>query len=218
MADDCPSLIHLCRVRVTRLNADGTPTPGPNNVYISAKPIQLVVTPVYSAGKDLELDGGCDCLIASYRGDDKLKRFDFELDLGQIEWDMVEMLTGSTIVTSAGANVGVMFPVNQFQCTTPAQPLVGFEGWQHNWIQDHLDPVYPYTQWVFPGSKWAIQAMTLGNDFTQPKLTGFSRGNPNWGTGIYHDLPQAAGALGGGFMTATAPPADLCGYQTHAIT
>jgi len=63
--NECLAAIHLCRIRVTRLAADGTPASGPNNVYVSDSPIQLGITPVYAAGKDVDLVGGCDCLVAT---------------------------------------------------------------------------------------------------------------------------------------------------------
>lgn len=217
MAAECLAAIHLCRVRVTRLNDDGTPASGPNNVYVSDKPIQLTVTPTYEAGKDTTLVGGCDCIIATYRGFDKLKRFEFELDLGAIEWGLFEMLTGSPAISSGGDVIGNWFNDNAFDCSVAAQPNVAFEGWQTGWDDDRQDTTWPYLHWLWPSTFWSVSAMTLQNDFNQPKLTGFSRGNSAWGEGIYSDQPESAAPLGGGWYSATIPDAE-CGYQTHSIT
>jgi len=214
---ECLAAIHLCRVRITRLNDNGTPMAGPNNVYVTDKPIQLNVTPVYEAGKDSTLVGGCDCIVATYRGFDKLKRFDFELDLAKLEWGLFEMLTGAAAISSSGAVIGNWFNDNAFDCSVAAQPNVVLEGWQTGWEDDRQDTTFPYVRWLWPSTFWSVSALSLQNDFNQPKMTGFSRGNSAWGTGIFHDQPEAAGALGGGWYDTTIPAAS-CGYQTHAIT
>jgi hypothetical protein len=221
MAAECLAAIHLCAIRVTRLDSVGNPAAGPNNSYVTNKPIQLGMTPVVEAGADRTLVGGCDCLIATYRGYDKLKRFDLELDLGQLEPGMIEMLIGATAILggSSGTDpIGDWFPSSQTSvCGTPPSPNVCFEAWQDGWNDDSPDTTYPYIHWIFPSSFWQIAAQTLQNDFLQPKLTGFTRGNTAWGEGIYGDLPEAAEALGGFFYT-NSRPTGACGYATHAIT
>jgi len=216
-AAECLAMIHLCRVRVTRLDQFGHPVAGPNNVYISANPMVLTVTPSYEAGQDLTLVGGCDCIIAEYRGYDKLKRFDLELDVGAFEPGLMEMMLGATAILSSSNPIGVWWPLNQFNCGVPAQPNVCFEAWQDGWNEDQQDATWPYIHHIFPSSFWSIGATTMQNDFTQPKLTGFTRQNTNWGLGIFGDQPESAQALGGSFYSTTTPTA-ACGYQSHSIT
>lgn len=218
MAAECLAAIHLCAIRVTRLDAAGNTAPGPNNSYVTNKPIQLGMTPVIEAGQDKTLVGGCDCLIASYRGYDKLKRFDLELDMGVVEPGLIEMLIGADAIFSGGDVIGDWWAHDQtFACGTNPQPNVAVEAWQDNWLDDAQDPTLPYLHWIFPSSYWQIAAQTLQNDFLQPKLTGFTRGNTVFGTGPYGDLPEAAQPLGGFFQTTTRPTGD-CGYATVAAT
>lgn len=216
----CPAAIHLCAVRVTRLDELGNPVAGPNNVFVSDKSIMLGVRPVIESGEDRTLTGGCDCIIASYRGYDKLKRFDLELDQGAIEPALLEILTGSAaILDPAQANepIGIWF-ASQLSCADPQQPNVAFEAWQDLWEDDHpMATPYRYLHWIFPSTHWQLADNTLQNDFAQPKVTGFSRGNPNWGLGIFGDLPEAAEPLGGFFYDDTIPDAS-CDWQSWAIT
>jgi hypothetical protein len=205
-------------VRVTRLDPAGNPLPGPNNVYVTDKPMMLTVTPDIEAGADRTLTGGCDCIIATYRGFDKLKRFTFEFDLGVLEPALMEMLLGSTAITVSGDVRGQWWSLNSFDCSVQTQPNVCFEGWQTAWDGSGPAAALPYVHWIWPGTHWQIAAHTLQNDFNQPKVTGYSEGNTAWGTGIFGDLPEAAQPLGGFFFTATVPPAASCGYQTHTIT
>src|SRR3954471_14574536 len=125
--DKCLASIHLCRIRVTRLEDTGAPAAGPNNVYVSDKPLVLGVTPVLEAGVDRTLVGGCDCIVATYRGYDKLKRVDFQLDLGALEPGLSEMLTGSAVITDSGDLIGNWFDDQQFSCDGPPSPNVCFE-------------------------------------------------------------------------------------------
>jgi hypothetical protein len=191
MTQICDAALHLCRIRVTRLNELGLPIAGPNNVYVSDKPIELVVKPVIEAGQQKTLVGGCDCVIADYRGFDKLKRFDLELGQGVIEPALLEMLLGtSAVLDGAGDAIGGWWP-SQLTCS--------------------------YVHWVWPSTRWQISDHTLQNDFLMPRVTGFSRSNPEWGDGIFGDYPEPAEPLGGFFYTTTIPAAT-CDWQSWAIT
>ena len=214
----CEAAIHLCAIRVTRLDALGDPVAGPNNVYVSENSIMLGVTPEIEAGQDRTLVGGCDCIIASYRGYDKLKRFTLELDQGKIEPALLEMLLGASAILDPVDPIGIWWP-SQLDCNQPSQPNLCFEGWQDLWEDDHAASAggYRYLHWIWPSSYWQIGEHSLQNDFMQPKVNGFTRANSNWGLGIFGDLPEAAEPLGGFFYDLTIPTAD-CGWQSWAIT
>jgi hypothetical protein len=127
------------------------------------------------------------------------------------------MLTGAPAIVDAGDVIGNWFESQQFQCSGPPSPNVCLEAWQDAWDDDHQDAVLPYVHWIWPSSYWQFGAQTLQNDFNQPRLTGFSRGNSAWGLGIFGDQPQAAQPMGGWWFDDTIPAAQ-CGYQSHAIT
>lgn len=219
MASVCLAAIHLCLARITRLDATGEPTAGPNNSYVTDNPITLGVSPQIVAGEEQDLVGGCDCIIVSYKGNDKLKRFDLEFDVGLIEFDMLEMMLGATAQTVAATVEGIWWP-SQLSCADSPQPNVAFEAWQDTWQDDHPGAApRRYIHWLWGSTRWQIGDATLENDFTKPKLNGFTRSNPNWGLGIYGDQLEAlpAGSPGGVWYTDTLPDAE-CGYQSHAIT
>ncbi len=206
----CPSIIHLCFVRATRLDSLGSPVAGPNNVAVSDKPMMLTITPDILAGEVKDLKGGCDQLIATYRGQDIRKRFNLELDLGADQLALEEILTGDT----SGNPIGIQFK----EGCDAQQPFVAFEAWQDLWECDGqpLSP-YPYMRWVWPASRWQQGAQTAQNDFNQPKYTGFTVGNSNWADGIFGDLPVPCAAGGQRFYDTVLPTAE-CGWQTQPIT
>lgn len=217
MAAECLAAIHLCRIRATRLDAVGAPVAGPNNSYVSDIPITLQVTPQIQAGEDKTLVGGCDCIVAQYRGFDKFKYFTLELDRGKLEPGLEEMLLGSSVILDGSDPIGNWFPADQtFDCSNP-QPNICLEAWQDLWEDDHQHAVLPYLHWIWPSTYWQIAQTSLGNDFLQPKLTAFTRGNSEWGEGIYGDQPEAAESNGGYFYSDSIPTAQ-CGYQSQAIT
>jgi hypothetical protein len=216
MAAKCYAVIHLCRVRATRLDATGAPEAGPNNVYITDKPVNLGATPVTVAGQDLDLLTGCNCVVASYRSDDKLKRFDLELDLATLEPGLLEMLTGGdAILDGGGFPIGLHFPIG-VDCSV-AQANVAIEAWQE--LRDGDAPAPSpsrYLRWIWPATSWTYGAVTLGNEFMQPKLTGFSRGNSLWGEGPFDDQPEAV--TGPAVWMTDEIPDAACGYQSFAVT
>lgn len=217
MAAKCLAAIRFCRLRATRLNADGLPHNGPNNVYVTDKPVSLAITPVIEAGEDRTRIGGCDCIVATYRGKDKLKWFDFALELAVWEPGLVELLTGATARLDGSDPVGFDWSDQAFNCSGDVQPAVVLEGWQVLQNQGSPDLTFPYMRWVWPMSFWQIGDYTLENDFAAPTLNGYSQPNSNWGLGIFGDLDVAIGPIGSGFYTDTIPDA-ACGWQTQSIT
>jgi len=217
----CDSVIHLCAVRATRLDQVGNPVAGPNNVYITNKLVSIAVTPEIEAGRDLTQVTGCDCIAATYRGPDKLKRFTFELDTVKLEPGLLELMIGATAILGGTdeSPIGLWYP-EQLSCDDTPQPNVALEGWQYLWEDDHQASDFPYVHWIWPSTRWQIGPHTLNNDFLQPRLTGFSRGNPNFAPtapGMFGDLPEAPRPLGGFFFSETIPTAE-CGWQTFPIS
>jgi hypothetical protein len=207
---------------VTLLNADGTVAAGPNNSYVTDDVQQLIVTPDVLAGDSKQVVGGCDCVSVSYRGYDKLMRFNLELDLVKWETSLISMMTGAPLIMDSSTQPvpkGLWFP-QQDNCAATF-PKVAVEAWSDMWEDDgnfttvdgNGTTELQFIHWIFPASHWHIDATTLQNDFSTPKLVGFTRSNPNFGLGPYGDLPEAAQSQGGFFWTGTRPTAH-CGFTT----
>lgn len=215
----CGSLIHICALRVTRLDSQGNVLDESNNSYVTNNVVSVQVNPVIEAGLDSTLVGGCDCIVASYKGTDKLKRFEFTLELPTFEPALIEMMTGATLIEDTSdipVPIGVSWP-SQLSCSDTQAPNVAIEWWSDLWTDDQQDPDWPYVHSIYPSSYWQIGQQTGQNDFANPQFTGFTRTNSLFGD-PYDDLPSpvSAGFLdqGGEFLTTTAPPTAECGYQT----
>jgi len=212
MAAVCPSILHFCRVRVTRLDNVGNVAPSPNNSYVSDGAISLQYSAEVSTGEDRELKTGCGCIVASAKDPDVLKRFNFELTMGKFEPALFEMLTGAAVISDGADPIGIDFP-NQTDCDFEPS-YVAFEGWADAFDGDSPDPVRPYFYVVWPSTTWQIGQTTLQNDFAQLPLTGFSRSNSQWGHGPYGDTGLSApiGPQGSLVQVEGAPPVAECDY------
>lgn len=218
--EKCVGQIGICAMRVTALNEDGTVADGPNNAYVVAQPMSLEFSLDLEAGDDKILVGGCDCIGLRYRSRDKSKGFTFTFTDMLTEPSLWSIMLGSSLIyddSDIPVPIGVDFP-DQLNCSNPQQPPVAIEAWGKAWEDDHFaSGGRPYVRWVWPMTFWSMGDGTLENDFYTPALTGWSRGNPNWGEGPYGDQPQAIGNLGGYFQdTADNVPATdfACGFVT----
>ncbi len=210
----CPAIIKLCAVRVTLLDDDGTPT---EDYYVSDKTISLGFTPVVSEGQDREVRSGCDCIVAADKAPDILKRFTFEIAQGTLEPGLLAMILGQTPITDVDGNtIGVNWNADQLTCAGTASH-VALEGWSQAFDVDHPDADYPWLHLLWPDTQWQLAANTLSADFAQFALSGFSRGNTNFGD-PYEDFPtDGTGLLQSEFfsmwLTAETPPSAVCGVQ-----
>lgn len=214
----CGSSILACGLRVTLLTDTGAVAPGPNNYYVTKNMIQITATPEIEAGSDRTLKSGCDCIIATAKFPDLLKRFNFEIQLGALEPALISLMTGGAVIFDASTPtpvpVGWDWPI-QISCSDTPPPKVALEVWSDNWDSDHQSATLPNIHWVWPGTRWQIGPSTLNTDFAPLVLNGFSFGNRVWGHGPYDDDPgQVIGQLGSVWQTAFAVPAGSCGYQT----
>lgn len=214
----CPTMLHICRIRVTRLNADGTIAAGPNNSIVSDSIIDLTWNPVILAGDERDLTGGCDCILATFKGRDKHKRFDLALHNGKLEFALLEMMTGSALITDTSTvpvPVGVQFPTNNVIGCNVTRPNVAVEAWADLLDGDHVptDTSFRFARVVFPMSEWRWDNNTMQNDFQPTALAGFTKSNPNWHD-VYTDMPfgRTIGS-GGGIIMDSAMPNPTCGYS-----
>lgn len=214
MANVCPTPLHICRLRVTKLDSVGNVSSDDDNSWVTDKVISLAPTPELQSGEDRTLQGGCECIIASVRTPDRLKRFTFELVLGALEPGLFSLLIGATVMADGADDIGFDWP-DQIDCSFVEQ-LVAIEAWGDAYTGDAPDPVRPYFYALWPASQWEPAQTTFQNDFAPFTFNGFSRTNSQWGDGPYGDvdLPASPGIRGGIYQVASAPPTAACDFAT----
>lgn len=215
----CPTTLHLCRTRVTRLLADLTVAPAPNNAYVTESQIKLAYTVDVTNGASQELITGCNKPRVTYRQPDRFNRFGFSLDLSALEPALVEMMTGATLILDGSA---IPIPAGfNWPAVGSSPPPVAIEAWVDNWINDaQAAAPFRYTRYIWPATYWRPDDGTLENDFKTESLAGFSQQNAGWGVGPYGDqlVGGAAKAVGanGGVLYSDTMPSPVCGYKSTA--
>ena len=202
MAAECGGAIHVCAFRATLLDDDGGVADGPDNSYVTDQVLELGYNPVLLQGVDVDVQGACDCVVASYAGEDKLKRFDFALARHAIEPILEHMLLGGQQIIDGADVVGLGF-AEQLPCGE-RQPLVAIEFWADNWEDDAPVAARPYWHFVYPATKWQLGPNTHNNEFVRRQLVGKSRRNGLWGRG----------RTGTGRRTARRSPVAATGPRT----
>ena len=213
----CGQSILACGLRVTLLDDEGDVSATSNNYYMTDDLISIAINPNIEEGSDRVSKSGCDCIIATAKFPNLLKRFDFEINLGSFEPALESLMTGAPVRLDESDDpvpIGLDFPT-QVSCNDAPPPKVAIEVWSDNWESDHPSPTLPFLHWVWPGTRWNIGPSTLNSDFAPWVLNGFSFGNSLWGHGPFTDAPaQVIGPLGSVFQSADAIPDAECGFQS----
>ena len=148
MADiDCRPQIQACAIRVARLDSNGVPSPGADNLYVSDALVSLGVSPVYTDGDEIEDKTACGAVGVNFRGDDSLKRADVSIQIITPDPYLSEMLSGGKVLDpGGGAAVGWAAP----PIGTITGNGVSIEVWTRRIDDGDLDLNYPYGWWVYP--------------------------------------------------------------------
>ena len=212
MANVCGTSLHACASRVTRLASDGNVATPPNNTWVSESLISVQLTPRVAAGADIELRGGCDCIIAAYLGPDLLKGFDIEVVDGKLQPGLDDILTGAAAITEAGDVIGAWAP-GLLDCGG-TQPRAAYEFWTDVYVGTAISAARPYIHHLFPGAVWQKGQQSFANEFGTNPYTGKATSNEVWGNGPYGDQPEAAptDTAYGWWYSNDAKPSATCDY------
>jgi hypothetical protein len=190
MANDALPQVQAFRTRITKLDTNGVPTPGANNMYVTSALITLTTTPVYVDGDEFEEKNGGGTICVSFKGDDTFKRLDWELTVCTPDPYLLEMLTGGAVLTDGDA-VGFAYPNLGPITPTP----ISIEMWTKRVNEGVLDPAFPYAWWVLPWStSMRFGNKTFGNNALLPVIQGRAFENDNWYDGPTNDWPVASTA------------------------
>lgn len=214
--NQCLPSIQVCALRVARLEANGVPDPGANNLYVTDKAASITVTPNYRAGQEFNLVTGCGQTLLDYQDDPRLRWWDVEGGLAVPDPQLHELLFGGVVLTDGDA-VGWASPA----LLSAANPYgVSIEFWTKQVDENgDLDDQFPYLWWIMPkvkslqpGAKNAENA-AMNNPFTG----GRAIQNPNWFDGPLNDWPVRSDRALEWIPTDVLPTAQ-CGYQSIPVS
>ena len=206
--NSCPGQINACAMRVSRLEPNGVPDPGADNLIVSAGLASMSFTPVYAEGEEIEVKNACGDICIAYKAPARLKRIDLVLDLCQLDPELFEMLAGGGVLTDGDA-VGYEAPdVGE----DPTPYGVSMELWAQRIIDGELDPDFPYEWWVFPRTRWRFNERTFNNGPMSHPLSGEGTQNTNWYDGPLNDWPLPPADRLWQHIPTSGVPTTSCGY------
>lgn len=210
MAVNCGVSFGICAVRLTKVDVTGAVVAGPDNSYVSDKPISIGLRPNYEEGQTFSLRNGCGCSIARFKATDTFNWWEFTFQMGALEAEMLAMMLGTPTITDGADVVGQAF-VGALDCADD-EPAVALEFWSQHIVGSGQDALHPYIHWVFPKTVWRLGDNTFEEGIANPTVEGFSRTNGQWGDGPYGDGPPDSEDIseGGWWKTAAVLPTASC--------
>jgi hypothetical protein len=197
----CFGSLQVCATRVALLAANGQPSPGTDNGYVSDALIQVDLTIELDSDVDLSKQNGCGALCQSYFKQGAIKRATLAPTFCELDLQLGSLLVGGSLRRTAGlVPIGWQAPLS----ADAASNGVCVEFWTKAWdgtqqaTPASLSNAAAYWHWVFGLSKFQLDKMTLQNDFLEFALTGFSTENANMSPlGPFNDWPTDIGDGGG---------------------
>jgi hypothetical protein len=209
MAVNCGVSFGLCRVRVTRVDANGNVIAG-QNAYVTDAALSISVTPNIETGTAISVRNGCGCKISSFKFPDTFNWFELAFVDTTLEPVLEAFLLGAETIVDGADVVGLAYP-SSLACDED-EPAVAIEFWTKHIVGSGQDAIHPWVHYVFPMSIWQLGDNTFEEAAGQPTLNGFTRTNGNWGDGPYGDGPPDSQDIsdGGWWKTADEPPTAAC--------
>ena len=207
----CGGSVQACAMRVTMLEQDGVPLPGPIHTYTLATVSKLEAVPVYVKGVDLEVLSACNAPSLLYKDMDRMKRFDLTLTMIHYDPEFDNLLLGTELFNTGGQNVGISAPATA--AYAGYFPGVSLEIWSKHITNGDIDPQWPYIQWVLPRTRWQRGNITWDNAAMPVSFTGYTTQNPNYEDGPFDDWPFASDTALMSRYTTTLPT-PTCGAST----
>jgi hypothetical protein len=204
--------VHAVRLRLTRLDTDGTPLVGADNMYTSSALVTLAFTEQYTDDEEIEQKNGAGDVCIYYKKVGALKSLETKLTICTMDPELAEILRGGTVLEASGSAIGYAAPA----VGVDAQPNgISLEMWSRRVIGGSQANDRPWYRWLLPRGRFKRDEATFGNEAAQPSFTGVFEENDGWGQGPLEDWPTGleSGRIYQYIETATAPPVAVQGYQ-----
>jgi hypothetical protein len=212
----CFTPIQLVAVRAHRLNANGSIVTGANNAYQSAAPIQIQHGFEYANGADVVGKNGSGQICVNYRGEDKVRNVTVAMNLCQMDYQFIELLTSwPSLVDLSAAVVGLSAPA----LSAANRTGVCLEGWQLAYDGDAQGvngasaPLY--IRHVWPRVKLNVGNFTIEEGALVTPVTGqgFTNTTLTTARGPAGDWPSAIQGAWASFLDPSVV-VPVCSYLT----
>lgn len=179
----CPKSVKALALLVTRNDeCDRSVDPlTPNSRILTSGFMELTLSPDIEDGEEILSKNGSGEICTHYRDQPRLKGYEVELKLCGVPMALVEMLTGSTLLTDDDGNV--VGGVSRESKRTSEPYSKGLELWSLNADKScSTANNNVYIRWLLPKStNWEISGdLTFGLAELEVTLKGYAENNPEW--------------------------------------
>lgn len=178
----CAAPIQGTRMRIIRLDSCGAPVTGTSSLVVTDGFVQVEVTQQYEDGTDYQLRNAQGEFCVNETGPDQFRRVDLNIQFCAIDPDVVNLITGSTVVTTGGPTTGTGFWVTEGSVTQ----RFSLEVWQAVSGEACGSGTTPRAvYWAFPHlHAGRFNDFTISDGVLEWSLSAKSKiASPLWGTG-----------------------------------
>ena len=219
MADDCLPQVHADVMRVAKLDTNGVPLPGVENLYVSTALTTLTFEPEIKDGEEIEELNAAGEICVAFQGDPSLKWTNVTIEICTPDPYLEALFSQGTVITADGA--GAQDPKGYaYPAIGPIRSSGGIstELWAKRINNGDLDPDFPYAHWALPKIVQLRPAgRNFGNESQKPSFTGRGLENLNWFDGPMNDFDAASDRVAQ-WIPATGKPTAKCGPQDLPVS
>lgn len=214
----CLGSARVCAIRATRLDANCSIVKGANNAVVSSAIVRLQSSPEYETGDEFIQKNGCGDICLYVKNADKLKRMNLQMDLCTRDMELLEILTGGSLYTTAGVTSGFRRRGVGASDPNPASVELWTKAIPTGKSGACADPNAgaSWWRWVYPRATFTIGDVTHENGIGLVSLTGFADPNPYWTNGPFNDWPATqlldSTSPEHFVLDSVGPPTTGCGY------
>lgn len=211
--------VDICAIRFSRLEANGVPDPGANNLLVSTDLVQIAYTFETEAGQRTTQRNGCGGICFTRETPDKVLGSNLTIDVCATDPEMVEIIGAGDLLVDTGESIGWAAKGTE----SPQGPGVGVETWSLAWDGDE-QMIHPltgqaaYLRRVWPRLRFAPSGNpTQAEGLAIQQFVGKGVANTNFYDGPANDIPLGYEGAYLEFLSA-APPAATNGYASLAAS
>jgi hypothetical protein len=178
----CAAPIQGTRMRIIRLDSCGAPVTGAGGLIVTDGFVQAEITQQYEDGTEYQLRNAQGAFCVNDTGPDQFRRVDLTIQFCQVDPDIVNLITGATVVVTGAPATGTGFWVTEGNVTQ----RFSLEIWQNvSGEACGTGSVQRAVYWAFPHLyAGRFNDFTIQDDVLEWSLSAKSRiASPSWGTG-----------------------------------
>lgn len=182
-------LYSICALRVSRLDATGSPDYGnPNGSWCAKDAGSLAYSYEKLTGADIAEVNGCGNLAAVRKYEDKIKRANLTIEFVSSDYRLLEIMAEQAIIADGDDVIGTLVQAKLGCGVVSARHGVIIEAWAEQYQCADIHPTAPYRRFVFPKAFMTPSGGTLQTGLNKVRFEGFSQANNSFADGPFNDL------------------------------